>query len=190
MSRAYRISVTESLSREIVASDEVRSRLELLAILPPDETAALLRVELAGRGFEEQLDGTMLRKSQAIDVSVDPCNGEISVRIEAKQATVAQQSQSGVGFDDQGPSAENAEATLRRQLRKNLEQKLDRNEAKLQSEATRELESHLIELQPELGAIVNKVTRDALKIKATRLGSVTQILEDEQTGSLTITVEV
>ena len=61
---------------------------------------------------------------------------------------------------------------------------------RLQTEATEALERHLEELQPELAKVVNKVTRDALKQKAKQLGTVKEIAEDAETGSLTIKVEV
>ena len=53
-----------------------------------------------------------------------------------------------------------------------------------------ELEKHLQEIQPEISQIVNQVTRDALKQKAQQMGTVTEISEDAESGSLTIKVEV
>ena len=60
----------------------------------------------------------------------------------------------------------------------------------LQGKATQELEEKLCDLQPELSDVVNKVTREALKQKARQLGSVKEVSEDEETGSLTIKIEV
>lgn len=190
MSRAYRITVAESVSREIVAADEVRSRLELLSILPPEETAALLRAELLARGFTENADGSMARKNEKTTVTVDPCNGEVSVKIEAKVAATAEGTRAATGYDDLGAGLAATEAKAREALRKDLDQKIERDSSRLQQEATQELEKHLANLQPELAVIVNKVTRDALKIKAQSLGSITEIHEDEATGSLTIKVDV
>jgi hypothetical protein len=190
MSRAYRITVSESVRRDIVADDEVRSRLELLTILPPEEMASLLRAELLARGFTEEVNGTLVRQQDATTVTVDPCNGEVVVKIEARQAAAAEGQRTVVGMEDVGPAIGVSEAKAREQLRQDLDKKLERDREKLQQEATRELERHLADLQPELGRLVNKVTREALKIQAARLGSVLDIAEDEQTGSLTIKVEV
>ena len=55
---------------------------------------------------------------------------------------------------------------------------------------TEALEKHLAELQPELSQVVNKITREALKEKAKQMGTITEIAEDAQTGSLTIKIEV
>ena len=52
------------------------------------------------------------------------------------------------------------------------------------------LEKHLQELQPEISGVVNQVTRDALKQKAQQMGTVKEVSEDAETGSLTIKVEV
>jgi len=54
MSRAYRISVRESLRRVLRAHDRVSTQLELLEILSPEEMAELLSLELEKGGFERQ----------------------------------------------------------------------------------------------------------------------------------------
>ena len=54
MSRAYRISVKESETRNLKAGDEISTCLEILEILPPEDMATLLKNELKNHGFEEQ----------------------------------------------------------------------------------------------------------------------------------------
>src|ERR1700722_10478957 len=78
MSRAYGITVKESLKKDLAASDEVCSDLEILEILPPEQMAELLRGELKERGFQEQ-EGKLVRRDEGIIVTVDPTVGEISV---------------------------------------------------------------------------------------------------------------
>lgn len=190
MSRAYKITVNESLRREILAADEVRSRLELLAILPPEATAALLKAELLARGFTEQADGTLNRSTAATVISVDPCTGEVSVKTEAKKEVTDEATGKVVAWDDVGEGLETAEAKLRESLRKNLEAKASKSQEAFQASTTAELERALADLQPELAAITNKVTREALKQRAAQLGSVVEVAEDDATGSLTIRVEV
>jgi hypothetical protein len=46
------------------------------------------------------------------------------------------------------------------------------------------------ELQPEISTVVNQVTRDSLKQKAQQMGTVKEISEDAESGSLTIKLEV
>ena len=69
MSRAYRIKVAEKLSREITASDEICSDLEILEILPPEQMGELLKGKLKERGFEEK-DGSMTRQGDGVTVTV------------------------------------------------------------------------------------------------------------------------
>src|SRR5262245_3859867 len=90
MSRAYRISMKESDTRCLKAGDEISDQLGLLDILPPEDTATLLREELAKRGFVDQEDGTMSRSDGTVTVTVDPCTGTITVKAQ-KEETVSQE---------------------------------------------------------------------------------------------------
>src|SRR5581483_11973787 len=78
MSRAYRIRVSESLSRTLRAEDSVSTQLELLEVLPPEQMAQLLRDELKGRGFEE-CDGQLVRDDGDLTTTVDPASGTVTV---------------------------------------------------------------------------------------------------------------
>jgi FtsH ternary system domain X5 len=55
---------------------------------------------------------------------------------------------------------------------------------------TDRLERELGDLRRELDEIVNRVTAEALKRKAASMGSIKQLTEDPEVGSLTIVVEV
>lgn len=190
MSRAYRITVKESVTREIKAGDEISTQLELLEILPPESMAEMLREELKGRGFKETDDGTLRRKDGTITVTVDPCNGEISVKSEAAENVTVEGTKDASAWDDVGPDRQTVSGKAREQLRKELDKRIDREQERLQTKATDELEKHLHDLQPEIAEVVNKVTREALKQKAAQLGTITEIAEDDKTGSMTIKVEV
>lgn len=190
MSRAYRITVKESVTREIRAGDEIATQLELLEILPPEAMGQLLREELKGRGFAEQDDGTLARKQGGVTVTVDPCNGEVTVKSEAGKTVTVEGTRDATGWDDVGPSGQTIREKAAEQLRKDLDKKVERENERLQEKATAELEKRLHDLQPELAEVVNKVTREALKQKAAQLGTVMEIAEDDQTGSMTIKVEV
>jgi hypothetical protein len=190
MSRAYRITVKESESRHLKAGDEICTQLEILEILPPEDMATLLKEELKKRGFQEEDDGTMIRKDGDITVKVDPCSGEVSVKAET-EATVNQEARrEATGFNDVGPNERNLREKVKDQLKQDLDKKFDTEQSKLQEKATQELEKHLQEIQPEISEVVNQVTRDALKQKAQQMGTVKEISEDAESGSLTIKVEV
>src|SRR5262245_49723192 len=85
MSRAYRIRVRETLTRDLTAEDRITTHLEILEILPPESMAELLREELKNRGFEEK-DGQLVRKEKdGITVTVNPADGTVTVSSESKE---------------------------------------------------------------------------------------------------------
>src|SRR5437660_3185845 len=100
MSRAYRITVKETLSRELRGADEICTQLDLLEILPPEQMAQLLKDELKERGFAEREDGTMARADGPLTVTVDPCNGEVSVKSEVKEGVSLEATRDATGYDD------------------------------------------------------------------------------------------
>ncbi len=190
MSRAYRISVKESETRHLKAGDEIGTTLELLEILPPEDMATLLRQELKNRGFEEQPDGTLVRQDGGTTVTVDPCSGTVTVKAETEATVEKEAKRDATGFNDVGPTETSLRDRVRDQLKQDLEKRFDQEQSALQKQATEQLEKKLQELQPEISEIVNKVTRDALKEKAQQLGTVKEISEDAESGSLTIKIEV
>jgi len=190
MSRAYRITVKESESRHLKAGDEICTQLEILEILPPEDMATLLKEELKKRGFTEQDDGTMERKDGDLTVKVDPCSGEVTVKAETEETVAQEVKREATGFNDVGPNEKNLREKVKDDLKRDLDKKFEQEQSRLQGKATQALEKHLSDLQPEISAVVNQVTRDALKQKAQQMGTVTEISEDAESGSLTIKVEV
>jgi len=190
MSRAYRITVKESDTRQLKAGDEICTQLEILEILPPEDMATLLKEELAKRGFEEQDDGTMVRKDGDLTVKIDPCSGEVSVKAETEETVSQEAKRDATGFNDVGPSEKSLRDRVKDQLKADLDKKFEQEQSRLQGKATEKLEKHLTEIQPEISEVVNQVTRDALKQKAQQMGTVKEISEDAESGSLTIKVEV
>jgi hypothetical protein len=190
MSRAYRITVKESETRNLKAGDEICTQLEILEILPPEDMATLLKEELKKRGFEEQEDGTMERKDGDLTVKIDPCSGEVTVKAETEETVNQEVKREATGFNDVGPNEKSLREKVKDQLKSDLDKKFDQEQSRLQGKATEELEKHLQELQPEISEVVNQVTRDALKQKAQQMGTVKEISEDAESGSLTIKVEV
>jgi hypothetical protein len=190
MSRAYRITVKESDTRHLKAGDEIATQLEILEILPPEDMAALLKEELKKRGFEEQDDGTLIRKDGEVTVTVDPCSGEVSVKAETAETVSREAKREATGFNDIGPNESSLRDRVKEQLKQDLDKGFEQEQNRLQGKATEELEQHLQELQPEISAVVNQVTRDALKQKAQQMGTVKEVSEDAESGSLTIKVEV
>jgi FtsH ternary system-associated peptide len=190
MSRAYRIKVKESLKRDVKAEDSIQTQIELLGILPPEQMGELLARELEARGFECQEDGTMVRHDGDVTVSVDPCSGDVAIKAEAEKNIELEGTREGFGYDDIGPGNRIIKERLTKELVSDLEKRVEHESAKVQSAATGKLEKELADLQPELNEVVNRVTSEALKQKAAQLGTIKEISEDQEAGSLTIKVEV
>src|SRR5580704_1148777 len=89
MSRAYRIKVRENLRRVLRASDHVRTELELLEILPPEQMAELLAEELQRRGFEKQ-GQSLIRNEKGVQIRVEPATGAVIVQAQAEEHVTLQ----------------------------------------------------------------------------------------------------
>jgi hypothetical protein len=189
MSRAYRIQVSESICRVIRASDHVRTRLEILQILPPEDIAILLRKELEQHGFTPEGD-QMVRADGEARIMVESATGTVTVKAETDQEVSVQGTETGFSYAQQGAEARKAKEALRKQLQKNLASQVEARQAELQKALTDKLEAQLGDVRKELDQISNKVTAEALKVKARQMGQVKEITEDPQSGSLTIVVEV
>ena len=189
MSRAYRVSVRESLRRILRAHDRVSTQLEVLEILSPEEMAELLSQELEKRGFERK-DGELVRQQDGVQVSVDPKTGTVTVSAESAEEVELHGDREGTAWDDAGPSAKSVREGLRKQVQQELEKQADKKTSDLQSQVTDRLEKQLGDLRQELDQAINRVTAEALKEKARRMGQIKEMTEDPQTGSLTIVVEV
>ncbi len=189
MSRSYRIAIRETLRRVVKAHDKVSTQLEILEVLPADEMAELLAEELEKRGFKRKGD-ELVKEQEGVKISVDPNTGELTVSAESSKEVDLQQEKEGRAWDDVGPSAKQVREQLREQAKGDLEKQAKRKEDELQTEVTDKLEKQLGDIRRDLDQAVNRVTAEALKRKAAQMGQIKEMTEDEQTGSLTIVVEV
>ncbi|HLW68792.1 MAG TPA: hypothetical protein VKS79_25975 [Gemmataceae bacterium] len=191
MSRAYRIRVQESLTRDLRAEDSIETQLEILEILPPEQMGELLAQELEQRGFERQNDGTLLRhEDNGTSVEVEPCTGKVVIRSEAKETVILEGSKEGFGYEDFGARRKQVEENLSKELQEDLAQRAERQQGEMQTETTNRLQKELDDLQPEVAEVIHRVTAEALKRKASQMGEIKEISEDAESGSLTIKVEV
>lgn len=188
MSRAYRIKISESLRRHIQVADGIQSKLEILDVLPPEQTAALLERELAAAGFEQREDGEWVRVDEdGVEVRVDPKQSTVTVSAGAQtEVSLERERTIGAYAETDKTSRERGRAELLR----DMENEIDEREKDLQAEVTAQLEGKLGDLRRELDQISNRVTAEALKQKAASMGEVQEISEDPETGSLTIRVKI
>jgi hypothetical protein len=189
MSRAYRISVSESQNRVVRAEDRVSTHLELIEVLPCDQMAELLAEELKKQGFEEK-DGKLVRKDKEVNVSVDTHSGEVTVSSSDEKRVQVSTTREGRAYDDAGANAKKVKEDLKKEAQKELDRQAAAKASDLQTQVTDRLERKLGDVREELDQVVNRVTAAALKQKAAQLGQIKEITEDAQSGSLTIVVEV
>ncbi|MCR9201556.1 MAG: hypothetical protein NXI04_23175 [Planctomycetaceae bacterium] len=190
MSRAYRVSVSESERKIVRGSDHVCTCVELLEILPKQDMATLLSEELLGRGFATE-DGKLIRREGDVTISIDPATGEVTVQAAISEEVELTEKVTGWGDEDYGADGRRkVEENLRKRAEEGLQRQAQSKENRLTQQATEQLESVLRDLQPELDGAVNKVTAAALKQKAAQLGEIKEITEDTDNGSMTIVLEV
>lgn len=186
MSRAYRISVKESLSRHVQVEDGVSSTLELLPILARERMRELLAAELGQKGFERE--GTTARRAEGggVTTEIDLDSGEVSVTAEGHTQLELEAQRTAVVENRGNPEAE---AKLRAVAQGALEREAQAEEEALRREVTAQLEGKLRDLKGELDGVVNRVTASALKQRAAELGTVEEVHE-EPNGGLIIKVRV
>ncbi|MDX1928714.1 MAG: hypothetical protein SFV81_19450 [Pirellulaceae bacterium] len=188
MSRAYRIQVKESVTKVVRAEDHVSCQLELLEILPCEQTADLLGAELEKLGFVREGD-IARRKTGVITVTVELASGLVTVSAEETEKVQLEGTKEGITYTDTGP-VKHAEKALSDALLKELQVKADEKREDLQKQVTDALESKLHDVRVELEGAVNRITAEALKLRAAQLGQIKTITEDPASGSMTIVVEV
>lgn len=186
MSRAYRITVQEALSRHVQVEDGVCSSLELLPILPAPRLAVLLADELGRRGFTVEGPEARRVEGDGVEVRVALATGE--VKVTARHELAVELSTERTAVTEQ-LLAEPRRAALQAQARAALEAEAHQQELATQAEVTAQLEGRLKDLKGELEAVGTRVTAAALEERARELGEV-QSVEGTPDGGLVIRVKV
>ena len=186
MSRAYRITVAESLSRHVQVDDGVCSNLEVLPILEKDRMGELLAAELEQKGFEREGDEAVRKEKDGITVKVNVKSGEVAITAEGHVDLKLETQRTAVVENPNSPDREKA---LRVAAQEQLAREATAEEEALRRKVTAQLEGKLKDLKEELDGVVNRVTASALKARAAELGTVEEIHEDGN-GNLTIKVRV
>jgi hypothetical protein len=181
MSWPYKVTVENPGHGSVVsAEDHVESKLDILPILSQEETAGIIVEDLGGRGFGVDEDsGNLVRERQGVRTEIDPLTGEIEISAEesADLPPPPDLPQSGCGCRVRAAQA----------LRESSERDAKND---LQRKVTERLLGAVSRLGCEMEGLAHRVTKEALRRKASRLGEVKSISEDNKSGSMTIVVEV
>lgn len=183
MSRAYRISASESTQRHVVVEDGVCTALEMLEVLPQESMCELLAAELEKRGFKRDGDIAKRVDKDGVEITVNLKDGAVNVRLAAERDIEVKVERSALVAEESVDAQERLNAETRRAMEKQVDQRTE----KARQDVTARLEKKLKELQSELDQVSNRVTAEALKVKAKQLGDIEEITEDAN-GSMTIKV--
>lgn len=188
MSRAYRVRSTrvrESDRRVDHLSDSVSASLDLLPILDREEMASLLARELESRGFLREGAFVSRRRPDGVHIEVELDSAIVKLSI-AEQIEVEGEITRTVRSPGEAAATQ---ARARAQLSRQLDDRLENERAHRQPALSARLQESFRGLQPELEQVAHRVTAEALKVRAGRLGEIEQIFEGDN-GDLTITVKV
>jgi hypothetical protein len=189
VSRAIQVRVSESITRTVHIEDGVAAPLEMLPILPPARMAELLGHELAGRGFVRT--GSICRR-------IEPDGLEVAIDLEAATVTVVLGAHTKIDETatvaaavaaERPEAATAAEAALRDEARRILDERVAARAASLQLGVTAVLEAKVADLRRELDQAIGRATVAALTEKAAQLGRIEETHLDEA-GNLTIRVRL
>jgi hypothetical protein len=178
--------VSESVVRTVHVEDGVQSPLEMLPILGRDRQAELLAAELEKQGFTR--DGAVARRTDpdGIEVTVDLENATVTVKLGAdSELAETIERRVSVGIERR----EDAEAALRDDVMRDLDERLKQRTEALRREVTQRLEKKLGDLRQELDGAVGRATVAALTEKAASLGHIESVVADEA-GNVAIKVKL
>ena len=181
MSRAYSIRVSETVTKTIHVEDGLAFHLELLGILSKERMARILSEKLKEQGFEPQADETLTKEIEGI---------HIQVSLETGQVTVGLAIDESIQKSDERTVIANNESQAHARVRKALELEIADDRAARQRKITEHLERHIGDIRTELDRVSTNVVAEALKQRAAELGEIQEIVENDETGELTIKVRV
>jgi hypothetical protein len=187
MSRAYRVRVSERLTRVVHVEEGVETQLEILNILAREEMGEILANELKEAGFERDGDVVERVDDEGVRIRVNVADGTVSVDAVEELKLNLEQERSGVVWEE---LLEQAKETLRRDAKEGLEEQAKIEEQALRELVNKKLERKLTSAKADLDRAVNRTTAEALKRRAAQLGEIQAIEEDSESGSLTIRVKV
>jgi hypothetical protein len=179
MSRAYRITLSESLSRVVHLGDAVESSLDLLPILASERMFELLGQALAERGFAVEGRRAARTWPDGVEVVVDLVAGTVAVALSEQVAVAVEGTATGASDVD-----------VRKRAKDEAEVKAQAMEAEARRALTARLESRLGELRKDLDRAINDATGRALEEKARQMGEIEELKRDPATGSVTIRIRL
>lgn len=190
MSRCYRISLKETISRTVSASDEMTHRVELQeGILSPEDMNNVLRESLREEGWVEGEDGKFRLKSEDGEELVwDIEEKEVSAKIEEDRSFSKEIAVTGSGHDNTSAKSSAKQQLEREKTRTDIDaEDVAKN---LRKDITQKLKENEKNRRRQLNRVVGKTYNKALKKKAASLGTVVSVDEESNGGDHSLTIRV
>jgi hypothetical protein len=172
--------------RTVHVEDGVQSQLEMLPILARERQGELLAAELAQQGFEREGGVARRKDPDGLEITVDLETATVTVRL-AADAELAEsiERRQNIGAERRSE----AEAALRDDVMRDLDERLNQRTEALRREVTQRLERKLGDLRKELDDAVGRATVAALTEKAASLGHIESVVTDDA-GNVAIKVKL
>jgi hypothetical protein len=187
VSRAYRVTVKGSVHRVVHVEDGVCTTLELLPILPQERQAEILGQELERRGFRRENGVAKRVDGDGVVIEVDLKTGAVTVKAEASAEIVIEKERTERVVEE---ALEKGTKAAQERVDREVARDAAAAEQKAKGEVAGKLERKLGDLRRELDSVTSRVTAEALKEKARKIGEIEELHEDVETGELTIKVRL
>ena len=190
MSRCYRISLKESITKTVTASDEMQHQVELeQGILSEEDMKRILKDVLKEEGWTQAEEGQYVLDSDDDEHLVwDVEEGTVTASIEQDKAFEKEVVVTGAGENDASAKA-NAKKRLEAQ-KKRVDVEAEEVQRRLRRKITAKLEKNEENRKRKLNRVISKTYKKALKEKAGLLGSIQSIDESQNGDDHSMTIRV
>lgn len=191
-SRPYKVKIREAIQEVEILDDSVSSKIDIIPTLPSNQMEDITRTILHEHGFEDDTDdsdnGTMSREKNGVNVTINPSTCEVVAR--AEETTSIDLSEEDEVDEGGCPCRVRNKEKISESMRKRLARRASDIRDSVQELVTGRLQGSLADLGCEMEQIANQITGRALKRRAQEIGTIKRISHNDQSGEVTIVVEV
>jgi hypothetical protein len=179
--------VKGSVHRVVHVEVGVCTTLELLPVLPRERLGEILSAELERRGFTQDNGVARRTEEDGVVIEVDVKTGTVSVKAEAAAEVAIEKERTERVYEE---TIESGTRSAQERVDREVAREVAAAEDKAKADVAAKLEKRLGDLRRELDSVTSRVTAEALKEKARKLGEIEEMHEDAETGELTIKVRL
>ncbi|NBU76051.1 MAG: hypothetical protein EBS30_12665 [Planctomycetes bacterium] len=189
MSMSYTIQVSEGVEIVARSGDSICTKLSSLSVLPELEMSQWLGNVLVESGYAP-VDGQpsrYVREISGATLEIDTTTLKVSASVVREETGTTGSIKIQISDERSEPSIETATA---RAIAKSASDLTASMEKELGQKASKDLARALPEIRTEIDAINHRWLSAAIKEKASRLGQVQRVEENESARTLTISIKV